>query len=72
MPTSRTISIKYGQMNSPPVSKRIKSGTTLGDFAESLSCPVSKLFVNSSKQRATYRLRAGDVVVQITNVSGGC
>jgi len=70
--TLRTIRISFASLNEDTVTKTIKAGTKLEEFAESIGLETSELFVNGKETPASYVLRANDTVVATVNAEGGC
>jgi len=63
--------IRYAELNSRAVSKRVKAGTTVADFAEKLEVSPSEILVNAKKVAKTYKFKNEDFVCVVTNVGGG-
>lgn len=72
MARTSSISIRFAELNSVPVTKKVKAGTILADFAEELGVRTTNLFVNMKKARASYRLKKDDFVAVVGNIRGGC
>jgi hypothetical protein len=69
--TTSSITIRYAEMNGRPVSKKIKTGTTVDALAEKLKCKATDLFVNGKKVGGKTKLTSKSFVVLVTKVKGG-
>ena len=71
-PVSKDISIKFTAMGQEASKKTVKKGFTLGDAISKWNLTGLKVSVNGAKQNDSYVLGAGDSIVAVPEVKGGC
>ncbi len=72
MAKSIMISVKVAELTKPLTASRIKKGTLLSAFLEKKGIDYSSsIRVNAEVQKQDYRLKNGDIITVVGEVSGG-
>lgn len=69
--TKNTVSFMFGITGESPETKRVATGSTVGDIVKKLSLQGMRMLVNGERAENNYALREGDTLTAATPVKGG-